>query len=149
MLNKAVKEMLLRYECRSLHDHEQALREILQEVALVGLWRGKFFEHAAFYGETALRIFYNLDRFSEDLDFTLLSRSSEWNWAQYGEAVVHELRSFGFEASFLEKEKSSQTEIKSAFLKVPTVQELLKIGVHSDFLRGVHPESMIRIKVSD
>ena len=66
-MHSAIQQMLKRYECRSWHEHEQALREIFQEIALVGLWRGKFFEHAAFYGGTALRVFYGLDRFSEDL----------------------------------------------------------------------------------
>ena len=139
--------MLARYDCRSLQEHEQALREILQEIALVGLWRGKFFEHAAFYGGTALRIFYGLDRFSEDLDFTLLSPNTHWNWEPFGEVIKNELSSFGFEVSFVEKEKKTQTAIKSAFLKTPTVQELLKVGVHSDFLKGIHPETLIRIKV--
>lgn len=146
-MNNAIKLMLERYENRSLQEHEQALREILQEIALVGLWRGKFFEHAAFYGGTALRIFYNLDRFSEDLDFTLLAPNPNWSWSPYGDALKNELSSFGFEVSFVEKEKRAQTAIKSAFLKTPTVQELLKIGVHSDILKGVHPETMIRIKV--
>lgn len=146
-MNNAIKQMLTRYESRSLQEHEQALREILQEIALVGLWRGKFFEHAAFYGGTALRIFYNLDRFSEDLDFTLLTPNSNWSWQPYAEAIKNELSSFGFEVSFVEKEKTSQTAIKSAFLKTPTMQELLKIGVHSDLLKGIHPETLIRIRV--
>ena len=139
--------MLARYNSSSLQEHDQALREILQEIALVGLWRGKFFEHAAFYGGTALRILYNLDRFSEDLDFTLLTPNPEWSWKPFGDAIKHELASFGFDVSFIEKDKKSQTAIKSAFLKTPTVQELIKIGVHSDLLKGVHPETMIRIKV--
>lgn len=139
--------MLARYNSSSLQEHDQALREILQEIALVGLWRGKFFEHAAFYGGTALRIFYNLDRFSEDLDFTLLTPNPEWSWKPFGDAIKNELTSFGFDVSFIEKDKKSQTAIKSAFLKTPTVQELIKIGVHSDLLKGAHPETMIRIKV--
>lgn len=139
--------MLERYDCRSLQEHDQALREILQEITLVGLWRAKFFEHAAFYGGTALRIFYHLDRFSEDLDFTLLSPNPNWSWNPFGEAIKNELASFGFDVSFVEKEKKTQTAVKSAFLKTPTVQELLKIGVHSDFLKGVHPDTLIRIKV--
>jgi predicted nucleotidyltransferase component of viral defense system len=146
-MNNAIKQMLAKYESHSLQEHEQALREILQEIALVGLWREKFFEHAAFYGGTALRIFYNLDRFSEDLDFTLLAPNPHWSWNPFGEAIRRELASFGFEVSFVEKEKMVQTAIKSAFLKTPTVQELLKIGVHSDLLKGVHRESLIRIKV--
>lgn len=141
-MNNAIKQMLDKYQSRSLQEHEQALREILQEVALVGLWRGKFFEHAAFYGGTALRILYGLDRFSEDLDFTLLKPNREWNWEPYGESVKNELSAFGFEVSFEEK---TQTAVK--FLKTPTVQELMKIGVSSNLLKGVHPEAMIRIKV--
>lgn len=146
-MNSAIKLMLERYECHSLQEHEQALREILQEIALVGLWRGKLFEHAAFYGGTALRIFYDLDRFSEDLDFTLLAPNPNWSWHPFGESIKNELSSFGFDVSFIEKEKKNQTAVKSAFLKTPTVQELLKIGVHSNILKGVHTETMIRIKV--
>jgi predicted nucleotidyltransferase component of viral defense system len=146
-MNNAIKEMLKKYTSSSLQEHEQALREILQEIALVGLWRGKFFEHAAFYGGTALRIFYGLDRFSEDLDFTLLTPNRHWSWQPFGDAIKNELSSFGFDVSFVEKDKKSQTAVKSAFLKTTTVQELLKIGVHSDLLKGVHRDTTIRVKV--
>ena len=70
-MNEAVMRMLARYERRRVEDDVKALREILQEIALLGLWRSRFFERAAFYGGTALRILYGLDRYSEDLDFTL------------------------------------------------------------------------------
>ncbi|HEX4839361.1 MAG TPA: nucleotidyl transferase AbiEii/AbiGii toxin family protein [Rhabdochlamydiaceae bacterium] len=146
-MNNALQQMLERYQSRSWQEHEQALREIIQEISLVGLWRGKFFEHAAFYGGTALRIFYGLDRFSEDLDFTLLIPNPHWSWQPYGKAIINELSSYGFEVSFEEKDKKSQTPIKSAFLKTPTVQELMKIGVHSDTLKGVHRETLIRVKI--
>lgn len=146
-MNTAIQQMLAKYERHTLHEHEQALREILQEIALVGLWRGKFFEHAAFYGGTALRIFHGLNRFSEDLDFTLLTGNPKWSWQPYGEAIKRELLSFGFDVSFVEPSKKEQTAIKSAFLKTPTVQELLKIGVHSTLLKGMHPETLIRIKI--
>jgi predicted nucleotidyltransferase component of viral defense system len=146
-MNNAIKIMLERYERRSLQEHEQAFREILQEIALVGLWRGKFFEHAAFYGGTALRIFYNLDRFSEDLDFTLLTPNPQWSWRPFEDAVRNEISSYGFDVSFEEKAKKTQSAVKSAFLKTPTMQELIKIGVHSDLLKNVHPETLIRIKV--
>jgi len=146
-MNNAVKIMLDRYQCNSLQEHEQALREILQEIALVGLWRGKFFEHAAFYGGTALRIFHGLDRFSEDLDFTLLKTDSDWNWKPFGDAVRNELQLFGFDVTFEEKEKKKQTAVKSAFLKTTTVHELMKIGVRSNLLKGVHPETAIRVKI--
>jgi len=68
-VNEAVMRMLARYERRRVEDDVKALREILQEIALLGLWRSRFFERGAFYGGTALRILYGLDRFSDDLDF--------------------------------------------------------------------------------
>ena len=68
-MNNAVKSMLEKYELKSSVDYENALKEIIQEITLLGLWRSKLFEKAAFYGGTALRLLYGLDRFSEDMDF--------------------------------------------------------------------------------
>ena len=65
-------QMLKRYPLTSAGQQDQALREIMQEIALAGLYRAGFFEKAAFYGGTCLRIFHGLPRFSEDLDFSLL-----------------------------------------------------------------------------
>jgi predicted nucleotidyltransferase component of viral defense system len=61
-VHDAIRSMLNRYDCETRDNYAGALREILQELALLGLWRGKFFEHAAFYGGTALRVLYGLDR---------------------------------------------------------------------------------------
>ena len=69
-MNEAIKQMLKRYDTSTIQKEELALHEILQELALLGLWRGKFFEVGAFCGGTALRVLFQLDRFSEDLDFT-------------------------------------------------------------------------------
>lgn len=146
-MNNAIEEMLARYECQSIQEYDQALREILQEIALLGLWRGKFFEHAAFYGGTALRVFYNLDRFSEDLDFTLIRPAPSWSWSPYAEHLKNELASFGFDVSFEEKSKQNNSAIKSAFLKTPTLNKLVKIGVHPKYLKGMHRDTLIRIKV--
>ena len=63
-MNDAIKIMLSRYNCKSTADYENALKEIIQEITLLGLWRSKYFEKAAFYGGSALRILYGLDRFS-------------------------------------------------------------------------------------
>src|SRR6266540_2906755 len=95
-MNEAIRRMLQRYPTTTHADMQRALREILQEITLVGLWRGKFFEHAAFYGGTALRILYGLDRFSEDLDFSLLAPSPDFNLARYTESLEEELLAFGF-----------------------------------------------------
>lgn len=67
-----LEQMLSRYQLTSKEQQLQALREVMQEIALGGLYRGGFFNKAAFYGGTCLRIFYQLPRYSEDLDFSLL-----------------------------------------------------------------------------
>ena len=83
-MHDAIRSMLSRYDLVTTDDHLSALREILQEVALLGLWRVKFFEHAAFYGGTALRILYGLDRYSEDLDFSPLTPAADFSLGAYG-----------------------------------------------------------------
>jgi predicted nucleotidyltransferase component of viral defense system len=146
-MNEAIKRMLQRYKTTNRSDSERALREILQEITLVGLWRGKFFEHAAFYGGTALRILYGLDRFSEDLDFTLLDNKQPFDWRVFENNVTEELNSYGFEVSFKEKSKQIETAVRSAFVKTNTLHALLQIGIKDLLNSGVHPGAEIRIKV--
>lgn len=146
-MNDAIKRMLQRYQTNNRADAERALREILQEITLIGLWRGKFFEHAAFYGGTALRILYGLERFSEDLDFTLIHKKEVFNWATFEKNVIEELTGYGFEVSFSEKKKQAETAVQSAFLKTNTLHALLQIGVKGLLNSGVHPEALVRIKV--
>lgn len=146
-MHEIVQEMIKKYSPKTPLEYERALREVLQEIALVGLWRGKFFEHAAFYGGTALRILYGLDRFSEDLDFTLLKPNPDFTWENYTKSLVDELHSFGFEVELIEKKKSVESSIKSAFLKANTVESLLKIGMRKGSLKEKHPEALLRIKV--
>ena len=100
-MNDAVIRMLDRYQCKSVEDYVRAIREIMQEIALLGLWRSKFFEKAAFYGGTALRILYGMDRFSEDLDFSLLKPMNDFDLSRYSGTVERELQSFGFEAKII------------------------------------------------
>lgn len=146
-MNDALKRMLSKYTDRSRAGLEQALREIIQEITLVGLWRGKFFEHAAFYGGTALRILYGLDRFSEDMDFTLFETDHKFSWDRYAEPVKRELQAYGFDVTMQEKTKAAQCAVKSAFLKGNTLQELLKIGASTENVHGLHPETQVRIKI--
>jgi hypothetical protein len=116
-----IKEWLNTYKPANREDAAQALREIMQEIALAGLHRAGFFEKAAFYGGTALRIFYGLDRFSEDLDFSLLEVNSGFTLNKYMDAVVAEFESLGMQVSVREKLKANQTNIESAFLKSETI----------------------------
>lgn len=145
-MNDAINDMLGRYALTSVTDMENALKEIIQEIALLGLWRAHFFEHAAFYGGTALRILYQLDRFSEDLDFTLLKPDSSFSLSKYHAAVVAELKSFGFEVSITEKEKQDPGAIQSAFIKAETRHHLLEVRSPKAFTKGLDPKKTLKIK---
>lgn len=146
-MNDAIRRMLQRYKTKNDSEIERALKEILQEITLLGLWRGKFFEHAAFYGGTALRILYGLDRFSEDLDFTLLDTHRPFSWNLFEKNVIEELSSYGFDVHFIEKKKQSETAIRSAFLKTNTKNAFLQIEAKGVLNNRIHPDSVIRIKV--
>lgn len=146
-MQSAVAQMLARYDCRSSDDYVRALREILQEIALLGLWRSKFFEKAAFYGGTSLRILYGLDRFSEDLDFSLLEPLPDFELAGYSTALEKELKAFGFDVRVEQKNKSVATAVQSAFLKADTVNQLLVIQAGADIARQIPPGQVIRIKL--
>ena len=113
-------QMLSRYDIRTNDDYTNALHEVMQQIALAGLNRGGFFKKAAFYGGTCLRIFYNLERFSEDMDFSLLQPDTNFKLEDYFEPVSAEFKSLGREIVFVKKEKIQQTNIESAFLKDDT-----------------------------
>jgi predicted nucleotidyltransferase component of viral defense system len=116
-----IKDWLEEYKPQNREQAEAALREIMQEVALAGLQRAGFFEKAAFYGGTALRIFHGLNRFSEDLDFSLLEVEPDFTLEPYFEDIITEFDAIGMKVSIREKKKSNQTNIDSAFLKSETV----------------------------
>jgi hypothetical protein len=146
-MHEAVTRMLARYEPKSVDDSVRALREIIQEVALLGLWRAKFFEHAAFYGGTALRILYGLDRFSEDLDFSLLEPYPDFNLARYTASLEEELLAFGFNVRVEMVDKTVESAVQSAFLKANTRNELLVIEAGEDLSGQVSAGQTLKVKI--
>jgi len=145
-MNPALQEMLAKYPQGSADECINALREILQELALLGLWRGKFFERTAFYGGTALRVLYGLNRFSEDMDFSLLKTDESFKLERYLPYVERELSSWGFRATAKVKEKTKDSAIESAFLKTNTREQLLVIEVAEEVAAVAHPGQVLRIK---
>jgi predicted nucleotidyltransferase component of viral defense system len=141
-----IKEWLDSYKPGDRDQATAALREIMQQVALAGLYRAGFYEKAAFYGGTALRIFYSLDRFSEDLDFSLLKEDHDFRFEPYLDAIVAEFQSQGMRVSIHEKAKSVRTNVESAFLRSETVwKELVLDGVVSQ--QGIGQVAHIKIKI--
>ena len=129
---------------KSRINEQTKIREILQQTALLGLQRQGFFEKAAFYGGTALRILYGLDRFSEDLDFTLLKPDESFDFIPFLEGMRKELSSFGFNMEVTKKVKNIDTSIVSAFMKMNTIELYLSIG---DEAKNVNHNEKIQIKL--
>jgi len=138
--------MLERYELNSMQDCKNAIKEIVQELVLLGLWRAKFFEKAAFYGGTALRILHGLDRFSEDLEFFLLKPDPGFNLEHYEKSIKEELHSFGFKAEVRKKTKTKQSAIDSAFIKVNTLEHLFLIDLPKGINKNIHPNEVLKIR---
>lgn len=146
-MHSAVGDMLQKYHCRTPDDYKKALKEVIQEIALLGLFRANFFDEAAFYGGTALRIFYGLNRFSEDLDFSLLKKTKLFELAPYCEAIKNELNAFGFDVTVDRKQKITDSAVESAFIKTGTLQNLLKIESIHPPITGVAKNELLKIKL--
>ncbi len=146
-MNSAVKTMLDRYSPASADDYENAIKEIIQEITLLGMWRAKFFEKAAFYGGTSLRLLYGLDRFSEDIDFSLLKPDKNFNIDHYTRAVRDELSSFGFVVSVERKSKGIDTNIESAFIKAGTLKNLMIIEAPGSIMNRVSKSKTMKVKI--
>lgn len=145
-MSAVIERMLKNYNVKNLYDRKNAMKEIIQEIVLCGLSRAGFFKKAAFYGGTALRIFYGLDRFSEDLDFSLETADADFNLAEYFPVLEKEIRSFGLNVMIIEKEKSKESNIHSAFLKGNTKEHLLLFYADEQIAGNVPPNETIKIK---
>ncbi|GAB6122180.1 nucleotidyl transferase AbiEii/AbiGii toxin family protein [Dysgonomonas termitidis] len=120
MNNSIFDQMLSRYEVKTNDDYTNALHEVMQQTALAGLYRGGFFNKAAFYGGTCLRIFYRMQRFSENMGFSLLQSDKEFHLENYFDYIVAEFKALGRDVVITKKEKKNQTNVESAFLKDDT-----------------------------
>lgn len=146
-MSNSLENLLSQYKLNTVSDYTNALKEIIQQIALLGLWRSKFFEKTAFYGGTALRILYGLDRFSEDLDFSLLKPKLDFKLEPYNEAIEAELQSFGFKTQVETKIKNHISNIESSIIKANTVEQLLTIGTPKDFTDKLHGHQKLKIKM--
>ena len=145
-MNNTIETMLNKYRIENKNDKENAIKEIVQEIVLAGLSRGGFFDKAVFYGGTCLRIFHNLDRFSEDLDFALLDRDSNFNIENYFSSIKKELLAFGLEMEVSKKNKNKEeNDIQSAFVKGNT-QMLVMTFFPNEPTRDIISNQTIKIK---
>ena len=145
-MNTAIEQMLKNYQIENIYDQKNAMKEIMQEIVLCGLSRAGFFQKAAFYGGTALRIFYGLDRFSEDLDFSLVTAAPDFDLTVYFPVLEKEVRAFGLHVTIQEKEKTKESNIRSAFLKGNTKEHLLLFYADEKLAGSVARSEVVKIK---
>jgi predicted nucleotidyltransferase component of viral defense system len=144
---KIIEQMLQKYQFKTIEERKNAIKEIIQEIVLSGLGRTNFFTKAAFYGGTALRIFYGLNRFSEDLDFSLLVSDFSFKFDDYISVLNDEVESLGLKLDIKEKIKQEETNIKSVFLKGNTKEHFLVFYPNiNDEASILHADEKIKVK---
>ena len=139
---KIIQEKLKEYQCRSSQEEELALREITQEVALSALFRTDFFKNAAFQGGTALRIFYGVNRFSEDLDFILKENNSNFSFDKYLKNLSLEFEAYGYKLEVTDRSNAGDI-VKKAFLKDDSLGKILNL----EYLKVNRSMKKIKIKL--
>ena len=145
-MNSVLEIMVNRYNPQNNEERENAIKEIIQEIALAGLSRGGFFEKAAFYGGTCLRIFHGLNRFSEDLDFALIEKNDSFRLDKYFPALEKEFLSYGIDINIESKINKEDKEIQSAFLKGNTLMLMMSFFPKSEDAKKVVANQKIKIK---
>ena len=145
-MNSIIEQMLRQHETETLTDKKNGIKEVVQEIVLCGLSRAGFFKEAAFYGGTALRIFYGLDRFSEDLDFSLMAPDPGFDLLRYLPALERELAAYGFNFKVEDRAKAIDSDIRSAFLKGNTREHMLVFYADERLARSFSGNDTIKIK---
>lgn len=133
-------EMVERYHPQNDAERTSVQREVMQKIALAGLNRGGFFDHAAFYGGTCLRIFHGLKRYSEEMDFSLTEKNDQIHIENYFQAIVDEFKTVGMPVEIVKKDKKFFGRVESAFLKEDTeaydikfqTRKMMKVKIELD-----------------
>jgi len=139
---KMIQDRLDSYGCTSELEEEHAIREITQEVALAALGRTDFFNYAAFQGGTCLRIFYGLNRFSEDMDFILKTPDRSFNLEPHLDAISKELLAYGYNIEIADR-SNADVAVQKAFLKDDSIGKVVRLS-HSG---RTGPVRKIRIRL--
>ena len=140
-----LEQMIEAYQPKNNEEKRNVIKEVMQEITLCALSKAGFFDVAAFYGGTALRIFYGLDRFSEDLDFSLMTKNKDFDLSTYVPSLKRIVQSFGLNVDVEIKHKTSDSVIHSAFLKGDTIEQFL-LFYPNDLVTGINKNEKVKIK---
>ena len=115
--NEIFNQMLSAYDRTTEQQKRNAIFEVNQQIILAGLYNGGFFNEAAFYGGTCLRIFHGLQRFSEDMDFSLLAPNEDFDFTKYFQPIIDQFALVDRNVEIKKKDKKNFGKVESAFLK--------------------------------
>lgn len=130
MSNDIYDNMLAGYDLSDTVKRRNAIFEVNQQIILAGLYNGGFFDKAAFYGGTCLRIFHGLKRFSEDLDFSLLGADDNFDFSRYFQPIIDAFAMVGRSVDIVKKDKKTFGRVESAFLKDNT--DVIDVSFQTD-----------------
>ena len=136
-MNSIIEQMLRQHETETLTEKKNGIKEVVQEIVLCGLSRAGFFKEVAFYG---------LDRFSEDLDFSLMAPNPSFDLLRYLPALERELAAYGFNFKVEDRAKAIDSDIRSAFLKGNTREHMLVFYADERLARSFSGNDTIKIK---
>lgn len=145
-MKTAIETMFNLNKKETLEENKAILREIVQSLILVGLSKAGFFNVASFYGGTALRIFYGLNRYSEDLDFTLKNDDKDFSLDKYIKVIEEVALSYGLKVDVKTKSKRTLTSIESAFCKLNTYQTFLSLKFEDSNINLLHKDEVLNVK---
>lgn len=162
MINKYLKNLLKQNEIKTIQELINLLREEMQKMVLISLTRTDFFNKAAFYGGTCLRIFYGLDRFSEDLDFEVVSSNIRIELDEYIPVIREYLSSFGLSCVFSNPNRQITNSIQRIYIDFPIcdlVNEYfenrlnvnkemkisIKLEINTDYIEGATYENKLLV----
>lgn len=145
-MNSILSDMLSPYQNRGEINTERAFREVAQQILLAGLARTDFFDHASFYGGTCLRIFYGLDRFSEDLDFGITSNDPSFSLSEYLPAIDAAFSELGLQMKASIREKIASTTVESAYVDGPVRDLLIELFPKDERVAKIVFNQKIKIK---
>ena len=141
-----IEQIVKSYNPSTLDETKSIMREIVQSIVLIGLSRSGFFNKASFYGGTALRIFHNLNRYSEDLDFTLNNVELDFSIEPYINKIKEVALSYGLDLEILIKNKKIKTQIESAFAKLNTYQTFISLRIDNKIISTLHKDELLKVK---
>ena len=141
-----IEQIVKSYNPSTIDETKAVIREIVQSIVLIGLSRSGFFSKASFYGGTALRIFYNLNRYSEDLDFTLNNVDPDFSIETYTDKIREVALSYGLNLEIMIKNKKTESPIESAFAKLNTYQTFISLKLDNKIISTLHKDEILKVK---